>query len=724
MSQKPGLVSLIPYLQSPTASIELPLRSDDPKQLEGMLDPFVIVDDSSRLGRLIDASFVTDAGASLKRLSLFIQRSQYSFVPDPLRPLNNKAVESIWQAAYGVFLQNSKDSGLIQLSILDDGNGHLNAVAPVFLCKRKRVYFEPPCPMCGSALTQCEDDDALASSGLPVFSTSLQRFLHCENCLISGVQPLFYAYDKEGMESEKVKDRFELIKSYSNLLEASPNEIALPCLGCDEKDICFGSPQKATSRIAVLSFYPFYMIPFEALCLHCVDFLALLSGAKAQDVAANLHPAHRRAARLLDVEQYAEKGLPFFFDQGERFLEIFYLKLTFLRQLALWLTKLPLGAEQDFGSFSMDSFWVDLPRPREALPYFWGFELKPHGLYVCQPERTAPISQSIIDPKNFFALAWFFVMLRNSTQDMQAILENIAGLFKEGVPVSTDEFVSRVESSQATGFEPANLYWEPQEAQISEAHLPLWISCLRLGWDILRASYGGPCTSTEICTWVEQIETLQKEVKQVMFTSPKFSHKPVATVQEQAPEVDKKIAAILREIAARWESELVPESSSSQEVPPASKQNGIDKPLEAPGQEESQPALGETIIITPGPKGLYPDEIPQVSEQEQPEEEEIPETIIFSSPAVLGKSEWMDTAAPPGAHKDKGGASSPTEEDKEFEKTLSMLDQELGDLVGNSTAEPPQGQGSHEQATDQEPAKETGMEDDIPETVIIKPKDE
>ncbi|MBE0616490.1 MAG: hypothetical protein IH608_01000, partial [Proteobacteria bacterium] len=57
-------------------------------------------------------------------------------------------------------------------------DGELSAFPALYFCKRRELFFVPPCPRCGGALTDCRDDLLLASQGLPPYGRSPRRFLH------------------------------------------------------------------------------------------------------------------------------------------------------------------------------------------------------------------------------------------------------------------------------------------------------------------------------------------------------------------------------------------------------------------------------------------------------------------------------------------------------------------------------------------------------------------
>ncbi|RLB86550.1 MAG: hypothetical protein DRH15_01320, partial [Deltaproteobacteria bacterium] len=60
-------------------------------------------------------------------------------------------------------------------------------------------------------------------------------------------------------------------------------------------------------------------------------------------------------------------------------------------------------------------------------------------------------------------------------------------------------------------------------------------------------------------------------------------------------------------------------------------------------------------------------------------------------------------------------------QDQEFEKTLSMLDQELMGLVEEPSPKPQASEELQSRSSDQKPEQKQEKKEEIPETVIIKP---
>ena len=713
MSKNTPYASLTPYLQQSRVCLAISLRSHDNDELERLSNPFVVVDDSSAIGRLLHGQFVTDGGTAIQELSLFVQRDQYRVVHNSLDPLTNRRIASLWQKAFDAYASRP-DSGLVKLSALTNNNS-LKTLSPLFFCKLRRHFFEPPCPTCGNLLLQCEDDTILQAAGLPPFSSSLRRYLYCEHCYQTG-EGFFYVYEREMENCQVVRDRWELINSFSSLVEDPANLGHLPCNTCDRKKECFGAKDKALTRISIFSFYPFHMLPFKAMDIHCTDFLALLSGASCEEIISTLPPAHTRTSKVLDLKHNMEKGLPFFFGGEKHFLEVLYLKLAFLRQLADWVETLPLEGLSPLSSFSFDSFWVDLPEPADSLPYFWNFKVKPHGLIVCNEDKSFPAPLGLESKTDFLALAWFFVMLRNAKQDMQEVLDNLNRMFIDGSPLSTEVFLKKIESSFAHEFGPECVFWIPQKLEMPQDYKALWKSCMELGWRLLRARFDDPSNFKNMDYWIAEIDELKKRVKSALFGAEPSSDPSFRASREDIT-LDKEIGAVLTDIAARWEAKLL--ESIGVERQDLIHPTGPPKDVPTEGHEQqTMPPLEETIIIAPrGPKPPSEPKTSTPTQKDVAREDEIPETIIFSAPeSAPFATAPGPTSTPAGPNSTETPSKGPQDED--FEKTLSLLDQELLGLVDGAP-------GEVEDEHDHRPSQDKGKKDEhIPETVIIRPKEQ
>lgn len=274
MRDRANTASLLTYLQPHQNNfhIKLSMISQDPPVLEKSAFPFKIVNDLNPAARLIEAQVASDAGSKVRSLFLLVQRDHYRIKTDALSPLGNADINASWQKAFSFYAKEIPEGSFILLSGQINKKGGLSPLSSLFYCKTQRVFFHPPCPKCGLLLQQCEEDALLEKSGLRPFAGSLKRYLFCPSCASSEV-PDFYAYELEQSDPPTVKDRWSLIREFSLIPETKNNNAAVPCIDCPDRRKCYGADNSAVSRIVPFSFYPFYMLVFEAVPLSAVDFI-------------------------------------------------------------------------------------------------------------------------------------------------------------------------------------------------------------------------------------------------------------------------------------------------------------------------------------------------------------------------------------------------------------------------------------------------------------------
>ncbi|MBE9580097.1 MAG: hypothetical protein IMF18_00570, partial [Proteobacteria bacterium] len=288
MKSNTEISSLRPYLEPHGAKfrLEFSLISQD-RSVDGKAPfPFLVINESDPLGRLIEARFVTDAGSKLKRVFVLLQKDEYLLPRDELWPISNQDVDECWQRAFSSYSGKAKDGSMVVLSDQIEKDGRLSSLQSLFYCNQERVFFHPQCPTCGSPLQQCYDDHLLTGVGLQPYSTSLKRYLYCPSCFDLVGESDFFIHALESSDPPMLKDQWDLVKEFGQLTEGKKHLDQFPCTKCASHKECYGTDGLALSRIVPVSFYPFHILIFEAMSVNAPDFLSLISGASFEELEA------------------------------------------------------------------------------------------------------------------------------------------------------------------------------------------------------------------------------------------------------------------------------------------------------------------------------------------------------------------------------------------------------------------------------------------------------
>ncbi|MBW2093707.1 MAG: hypothetical protein JRI80_02360 [Deltaproteobacteria bacterium] len=271
MAQDSAPQSLIPYLDStehPFAlKITFPVRTPDFR--EDGADPFITLNDTAPLTRLVMGRVITNTGYALKDLYLLLQRDAYQVSKASPDPFNNTDIERSWQEAARLFADPER-GGFSFAFQPAEGKGIL-PFRSLFYCALKDLFFHPPCPSCGGLLELCTVDDMLETAGLSPYSSSLQRSLYCPSCVDAGNMPRFFAPRKEDSDPPVLADLHDLIRGFGQVL--GNTQASFPCSLCPENAACYGSEEKAATRILPFSFFPFYLMAFDSYPVDAMEYL-------------------------------------------------------------------------------------------------------------------------------------------------------------------------------------------------------------------------------------------------------------------------------------------------------------------------------------------------------------------------------------------------------------------------------------------------------------------
>ena len=288
---------------------------------------------------------------------------------------------------------------------------------PLLFCPSGRRLFSPPCPRCGGPLAACRDEAVLLRAKLPLWSSSLERFLYCARCVEEDAESPFYAFEAGARGEAPVLSAADLAQRLGEALaggaEAEHIRAAFPCPECVEAGARFADAIGSGARPAPfwegrwwpLAFYgsPSIVTGFGDLGLE--EFADLLGGRPVASVAGE-KPLPSGLALLSRVRYPAASGeappaARLFFEgssAGFDAVEILALKLAAFRQVV----EAVLAYYRVLGRPHLDlhprHLLFDLARPGEGLPLFWSFQARLHGLSSAARVQSLPGAGDVVVP--------------------------------------------------------------------------------------------------------------------------------------------------------------------------------------------------------------------------------------------------------------------------------------------------------------------------------------
>lgn len=728
MKNNTAIPSLCSYLDPDRSGFGLAFSPADPGDPGegGTPFPFVMVERFAPLSRVIRARVVTDTGAGVAEVFVVLEKDRYSVSGDPLHPLTNPDVESLWQQAFSFLTKPRSAVSPMVLSEQVDPQGRLVRLQSLFYCKHMRRFFAPPCPACGTALEQCEDDQVLLSRGLSPYSDSLKRYLYCPTCFEKTGTSDFYVYALDEEEAGGVKDRWNLIEAFGGLQESREVAEEFPCARCTQAPVCFGDQARARVRIVPVCFYPFYMLIVPAMSLKAQDFLALISGCPVQVLKEKLLKAGEigRSACVDGFEKQFPQGDGFLFQGTARhFLEILYLKLCFLGGLYEIVGSDRAASHDPAWLPGLDGIWVKLADTGKLLPAFWHFRLATLCVEAFNWKTAGAPVPPARDTLYFMGLAWAFALMVNDRQGAREVSVAVKQALEKASVKDKGDLDGFSENAFGAVCSPENLLWDPEaavETDLGETDYTLWKRAMQLGWSLLIAgTRADTAFSHEV--FQKDLEALTSAVRRELFAQRAGVEQGIgatpasstAVDDARALEQDRAIVEILERIAGRWRAELAAEAEPHRagETPiPADQVSGEQTVMLAPGALGTRPGISdddedarETVILSAADLATGPETDAGVTEPESPRESPLEETVLVSRPEAL---KTVSGAAPP--ETTAAPATQPSEED--MPETVIVSPAQLG-------GEPVASSG-RERVTQPPPP-----DNDMPETVMISPSD-
>jgi hypothetical protein len=404
------------------------------------------------------------------------------------------------------------------------------------------------------------------------------------------------------------------------------------------------------------SFYPFYMLIFEATSLNALDFLSLVSGAPFEEVEARLREKGElgRMNCLNEVRHDRLVKVPFLFDRDERyFVEVLYLKLSFLGELL----RAVFASDQDTYKhpdlrLSLDRIWVSLPEHDGLLPFFWDFNIVVMDIIRDSHEAPSFPKTPPSYGRYFLGLVWFYTLLVNRKQEVAQVYHALGDVIDNLNGDGDFSFKNIIEEDAIEAFLPENVFWRPEGKTVPKNGRILWERVLNLGWSLLETTLHEDTTWSQEAFY-QQLEALKEEVKKNLFQeSPRDE-------QYAQPSQPKAIYSILTAIMDKWRLRIEAEKEEALEktvvvsaedfqkeaATPQIKEKereeemlagtvvlsreGFQKQTGAPPVEETtREDLAETVVLSPG--GSQKKVVGPSFKKGEGEEEALEKTVVIS----------------------------------------------------------------------------------------------
>jgi len=599
--------SLIPFLEPGKEGfyLEIPLSGPGGPGDEGFhgdFSPFQIADNGQCFSMILKAGLRTSHAGPCRPLFLLVQRDHYLVSSNGFRTVTNADIDRIWQDT-------------IQSCSLDKTvfwGPDPACFKPLFFCRHTAQFFHPPCPECGGLLDLCADDRLLKQAALSSYHASLKRYLFCPRCHKADSKTIFYQYSRSPEDRVFVRDRFDLIRDFNRLRNVSLNDF--PCIRCPEHAQCHITGGKAQSRISFFSFYPFYMLVFEAAVIKGVDFIPLLSGARIEEIATL---ADTVSGAELEADLISLDGAGFFFKNEPRFfLEVLYLKLSFIEKFIRMLNQKVDDNIRSVVNLSVHSIWLT-PRNRGSMmPFFWGFDLNIIDLLSNRHEDSGDVFPPGNRNIDFLAGLWFYTFLVNRNQGYNEVFAGLRELSENSAMAACfSEYAGMVQTYPFLAAE--NIFWNPAHGPVLERWQRLWIETLSVGTRFLQPHSRD--LKTEVNILLEKMDGLKRRVKTRLFAVRQIEDTRL-TVPESGPteqsapsEIQARkqaVRSLLLRLRDKWQADKPVEETAKDSGPAVREEDVLETiVLSSSGritpERVSDPVsdfeeMEKTVVITPG----------------------------------------------------------------------------------------------------------------------------
>jgi hypothetical protein len=592
-------ISLLPFLESEREGFSLEIPTSDPvdDEFHGDFRPFQVADSGQCFSMIVKANLASSHAGPCLPLFLLIQRDHYPVSSSGLRTYTNADMDRIW---LDTIQSCSADKTVFR-------HPDPACFKPLFFCRHKTLFFHPPCPECGGLLDLCTDDRLLKQAALFSYHASLKRYLFCPRCQAGEGKNIFYQYSRYPEDRVFVKDRFDLVRDFKRLRSASSE--SFPCLFCPEHAQCHITGEKALSRISVFSFYPFYMLVFDAASVKGVDFIPLLSGARMEDIPAL---ADTVSGAALDANRISHGGTGFFFEKENRFfLEVLYLKLSFIEKFARILKQKVHDNIRSIVNLSAHSIWLTPLNQGSMLPFFWGFDLNIIDLLSNRHEDGGDVFPAGNKNIDFLAGLWFYTFLVNRNQGQNEVFAGLRQLSgNNSLEAYFSDYTRLVQAYPFLAVE--NIFWHPENGTVSEQWHPLWLKTLAAGIRFFQPH--SQDLKTEVDTLLQDLDGLKQKVKISLFATRSAADEPLAAPKAQLTDHEvppgtqarkQAVRSLLLQLKDKWQAEEMKGDSDpggqEEDVLETIVLSSPDKnvPESAPDPGADFEDLEKTVVLTP-----------------------------------------------------------------------------------------------------------------------------
>lgn len=408
----------------PPVRLSVSLRESPPGAVfEALPDPFARIGGREGLGSIVLGRVTVEGlgNAGDRPIALFLERDACAAA----EPVENPARDQAFERHYRELLRLGEKDGAPVLHPLALGavRGEppaLPSSPPLIFCKRRRLFFVPPCPRCGRPLADCRDDALLVAAGLATYSGSGRRYVYCTACGAGQAAggPGFFGCG-EGTNGGVAGSRWDLVRAWGRLVgEAAGADPSFPCPGCAHAGGCYpaGSSEGEALRLLVpFSFHGFRVFALEYLPLTYGEFCDLLGGQSWEALRSGL--AERRAFDRLAALPKAPAGAAgsgaagrrlFLAGEasGRRALERLLLKLSAFRELCRGVHAVHRVLGRPHLGLGPDGAWVGLGAGGPYAPAYWSFELRLGGMDAARCAGGAEVEDPLVgaEPDRFSCL--------------------------------------------------------------------------------------------------------------------------------------------------------------------------------------------------------------------------------------------------------------------------------------------------------------------------------